>query len=57
MKKSNVLNYFMASLGMLPSLERTEQKFWILIILLLVTRASAASLTQGTVTMATCKQV
>ena len=51
MKKCNALNYFMASLGMLLSLERTEQKIWVLIILSLVTDASAASLTQGTVMM------
>ena len=36
---------------MLLSLERTEQKIWVLIILSLVTDASAASLTQGTVMM------
>ena len=47
----------MASLGMLLSLERTEQKIWMLIILLLVTSASTASLTQGKVMMATCEHV
>lgn len=57
MKKSNALNYFMASLGMLVSAKRAEQKFWMLKILLIVASTSAASLAQGTVMMSTCKQV
>ena len=42
----------MASLGMLLSPKRTDQKFWMLKFILLVTSTSAASLAQGIVVIA-----